>query len=109
MCSDAEAAADVPRLPGEEIVTAGVADIESRRRSAASALVDIARTRLTQAGVIRADAPQPITEPELSLYRILAEEGGDAYSRYNALLRELDSFAAALERRNGQARRNRTL
>jgi len=37
--------------------------------------------------------------------RILAEEGGDAYSRYNALLRELDSFAAALERRNGKARR----
>jgi hypothetical protein len=38
-------------------------------------------------------------EPELELYRLLRREGGDAYSRYNALLRELISFEQALDHR----------
>jgi hypothetical protein len=31
-------------------------------------------------------------EPELQLYQLLRQHGGNAYSRYNALLRELLSF-----------------
>jgi hypothetical protein len=31
------------------------------------------------------------------LYRLLHQQGGDAYSRYNALLRELISFEHALD------------
>lgn len=38
-------------------------------------------------------------EPERMLYQLLRDEGGDAYSRYNALLRELSSFLNGLDRR----------
>lgn len=43
--------------------------------------------------------PGEPSEHELQLYRLLKLEGGDAYSRYNALVRELVSFENALERR----------
>lgn len=44
-------------------------------------------------------------EPELALYAKLVEDGAsDPYTRYNALLRELDSFLEALE---GRRRRER--
>ena len=60
----------------------------------------IARSRLARAGLIQdVVAPAPV-EPELQLYRLLRLEGGDAYSRYNALLRELVSFESALDHRN---------
>jgi hypothetical protein len=42
-------------------------------------------------------------EAELELYDLLMREGGDAYSRYNALLRELVSFENALNRRSRTA------
>ena len=38
-------------------------------------------------------------DAELALYRRLREAGGDAYSRYNALLREVVSFESALDLR----------
>jgi len=41
-------------------------------------------------------------EPERQLYRLLRQEGGDAYSRYNALIRELVSFEQALDRRQNK-------
>ena len=44
--------------------------------------------------------PGQFPEPELQLYELLKREGGDAYSRYNALVRELVSFENALDRRN---------
>jgi hypothetical protein len=44
--------------------------------------------------------PPEVSEPELQLYDLLKREGGDAYSRYNALVRELVSFENALDRRN---------
>ena len=40
-----------------------------------------------------------LADAELQLYRLLREEDGDAYSRYNALVRELVSFRQALEQR----------
>jgi len=40
----------------------------------------------------------------LRLYDSLSrDDGADAYSRYNSLLRRLDSFASALEREQGKA------
>jgi hypothetical protein len=36
---------------------------------------------------------------------LLRQAGGDAYSRYNALLRELISFENALDRRNRKSRK----
>jgi hypothetical protein len=38
-------------------------------------------------------------EPEIRLYRLLRGQGGDAYSKYNTLLRELASFESALDHR----------
>lgn len=90
-------------LPGEALVRAGLADVGTGRRSVAALLVEIARTRLTRAGLIPAAAPGVVRSPELpaelELYRLLRLEGGDAYARYNALLRELASFASALDQR----------
>jgi hypothetical protein len=95
-------------LPGEALVREGLADLESGRRTIAALLVSVARTRLSRAGLLgRAVAPRE--EPELELYRLLRHEGGDAYSRYNALIRELTSFEQALDRRvrtSGSPREN---
>jgi hypothetical protein len=87
-------------LPGEALLREGLADFQSGRCTIPACLVGIARSRLTRAGLVQRDvAPVPV-EPELQLYRLLRREGGDAYSRYNALVRELVSFEAALDRRN---------
>ena len=50
------------------------------------------------------EMPASFSEPELQLYDLLKREGGDAYSRYNALVRELVSFENALDRRNRKTR-----
>ena len=86
------------RLPGGELVRQGLADFISGQCTAPACLIGIAQTRLTRAGLLPASAPATIPEPERELYRLLRKSGGDAYSRYNALLRELVSFEHALDR-----------
>jgi hypothetical protein len=86
-------------LPGEALMRAGIADLAAGRRTWAACLVDVARTRLSRAGLIPASAPPASQTAELELYALLRGEGGDAYSRYNALIRELVSFESALDRR----------
>lgn len=86
-------------LPGEALVRAGLADLRSGRRSIPAWLVEIARTRLSRAGVMSAPAASPEATAELELYRLLRIEGGDAFARYNALIRELVSFESALDQR----------
>ncbi len=57
----------------------------------------------SQADLLPASCSYPGTlEPERQLYRLLLAQGGDAYSRYNSLLRELDSFHRALDLRSRQ-------
>jgi hypothetical protein len=85
-------------LPGEPLVRQGLADLQSGKPTAPAWLVSIARARLAQAGLLDRSTPSA-AEPELQLYRLLRREGGDAYSRYNSLLRELISFEQALDRR----------
>ena len=85
-------------LPGEPLVRQGLADLQSGKPTAPAWLVSIARARLGNAGLLDASTPAA-PEPELQLYRLLRREGGDAYSRYNSLLRELISFEQALDRR----------
>jgi hypothetical protein len=87
-------------LPGEALMREGLADFQSGRCTIPACLVGIARSRLTRAGLIQGGGPPAPVEPELQLYRLLRREEGDAYSRYNALVRELVSFEAALDRRN---------
>ena len=87
-------------LLGETLVRKGLADLKSGRRTTAACLAAIARNRLIAAGVIAEEEAPTFSEPERQLYRLLCREGGDAYSRYNSLLRELVSFEMALDRRN---------
>ena len=86
-------------LPGEAQVREGLADVFEGRCTAEACLVTIAGRRLRQAGLLPRTATGLAAEPELQLYRLLRQQGGDAYSRYNALLRELISFEQALTRR----------
>jgi hypothetical protein len=87
-------------LPGETLVRNGLADLKSGRHTTAAYLAAIARNRLIAAGVIAEEEVPTFPERELQLYQLLRGEGGDAYSRYNSLVRELVSFEIALDRRN---------
>lgn len=90
-------------LPGEALVREGLADCQAGRCTIAACLIGIARPRLARAGLIPVTMVSVLLEPELQLYRLLRQQGGDAYSRYNALLRELVSFESALDRRCRQS------
>ena len=86
-------------LPGEMFVRAGLADVHAGHCTIPACLVRMASPRLARAGLLPGTDPGFIPEPELQLYRLLRQQGGDAYSRFNALLRELVSFEQALDQR----------
>ena len=91
---------DLPTgLPGEALVREGLADFQSGRCSIPACLAAIASPRLRRLGLLPPSGSRPLLEPELQLYRLLRRQGGDAYSRYNALVRELVSFEQSLDRR----------
>jgi hypothetical protein len=84
---------DAGSLPGQELITAGLRDLERGVESVEALLVSIGAPRLTRAGLMVAS---PIPMPEQRLYRLLREQYGDAaHSRYNALVRRLVSFERA--------------
>ena len=85
-------------LPGGQLIRQGLADFQAGRHTAPACLVNMARTRLRRAGLLPDSTANPIPEPERQLYALLRQVGGDAYSRYNALVRELVSFENALDR-----------
>jgi len=81
-------------LPGEDLVAAGVRDLEAGVESVPALLVAIGAPRLRRLGVTMPATP---TDPEQRLYRVLAcAHGRAAHSRYNALIRRLVSFERAL-------------
>lgn len=87
-------------LPGRALVQRGLEDRRAGRRSVEALLVTIAKPNLERLGLWSEAPGPPSEEPELDLYRALGEAGDpDPYSRYNALLRELDSFLHGAERR----------
>ena len=86
-------------LPGEELVRQGLADFQAGRQTVPACLVRIAHPRLSRAGLMPVEVPNAASDAELELYGLLKLEGGDAYSRYNSLLRELVSFENALDGR----------
>ena len=92
---------DLDALPGGALIQQGLADLDAGHQSIATLLIDIARPRLTELGVVPPSAPPPVAEPERELYRRLRAERGDAYARYNSLIRELTSFVSALIRAGG--------
>ena len=86
-------------LPGEVLVREGLADVQAGQRTIPACLVWMASPRLRRAGLLPETAIRLIAEPEQQLYQLLRRQGGDAYSRYNALVRELVSFEQALDHR----------
>lgn len=92
-------------LPGAELVEPGLVDAARGRWTVAGLLVAIAAPRLRRLGLVLPPDDRLPAEPELLLYRALRAEGGNAYGRYNALLRRLVSFERALEssRRRSEA------
>jgi|SRR5665213_1817364 len=86
-------------LPGEKPVRQGLADVQAGLCTIPACLVHIGQPRLSRAGLLPPKPDGPPSESELQLYRLLQKEAGDAYSRYNALLRELVSFENTLDRR----------
>jgi hypothetical protein len=87
-----------PLLPGEDLVTQGLADLAENRTTDSSLLVLIAAPRLRRLGIDVPDRPSP--EPcEHLLYARLEERlGTAAHSHYNSLIRRIVSYARALER-----------
>jgi len=80
-------------LPGAALVDQGLADLAEGVTSREALLVSLAASRLRREGV-----PVGSVEafPAERLYQMLAETEGDlAHSRYNALRRQLVSFADA--------------
>ncbi len=86
-------------LPGENLVLAGLADLQAGQCTIPACLVAMARPRLSHTGLLSPTMKWLPAEPELELYRLLRKAGGDAYSNYYALLRQLVSFEQALDRR----------
>jgi hypothetical protein len=86
-----------PNLPGAEIVEQALQDLDRHVESCAALALQVILPRLRLV-----DYPVPKLEldeaAELMLYQHLCEEGvPDPYSSYNAMLRRLYSFAAAVE------------
>jgi hypothetical protein len=82
-------------LPGEELVTKGLADLVRGVESVEALLVSIGAPRLTRAGY---PVESPLPSAELRLYELLSERDPDgAHAAYNALLRRLVSFERAAE------------
>ena len=87
---------DLARLPGHELVQAGLDDLARGVESIEALLVLIGAPRLRRLGLEVPDGPFP--SPEHRLYERLRQDDPDAaHSRYNALVRRLVSFERAAE------------
>ncbi len=83
-----------PDLPGQDLVAAGLADLDRGIESVTALLVSIGAPRLAALGV---PVARPLPNPERRLYEQLRRHDADAaHSRYNALIRRLVSFERAL-------------
>lgn len=84
-------------VPGNELVEAGLADLERGELTVEALLVAVGAPRLRALGVPVPEAP---SQPELALYEAVGRlHPDDAHSRYNALIRRLVSYERELERR----------
>ena len=82
-------------LPGGDLVTTGLRDLECGVESEASLLVSIGEPRLRRLGM---QVTNLLADPEHRLYeRLAAVDPHSAHTRYNALIRRLVSFERAAE------------
>lgn len=93
----------IAHLPGSDLITRGIQDSNAGRITPFLCLLAIGRSRLARAGL---DMSSPsitlLANPEDQLYRLLCQEEGDPYSRYNSMIRQLISFEQSLERQNSK-------
>ena len=83
-------------LPGHDLVSTGVLDLQNERETIAALLVAIGAPKLRKLGLSLPTTLPP--NPEHRLYDLLSlNEPDTAHSRYNALIRKLVSFQRALE------------
>lgn len=88
-------------IPGYELISEGLRDLRANRLTTFACLASIAKPWLQRAGVISShERLEFVSKPEHVLYRLLGDEPGDAYSRYNSLLRRVVSFERELMRRH---------
>jgi hypothetical protein len=93
-------------LPGGELIAQGIEDCVAGRITPAACLISVGWPKLNRAGIKLQDREMHrVPDPEQELYKLLCAEGGDAYSRYNSLIRQLISFEQSLE--HEQARANK--
>ena len=85
-------------LPANDLITAGIRDLQDRRETIAALLVSIGTPKLRSLGLDIPDTPDSFgSTPEHRLYDLLAVDNPDsAHSRYNALIRKLVSFERAI-------------
>lgn len=89
----------IERLPGAELVLPGLAEAATGATTIGSCLVSIARPLMETSGLAaHYRIATFVAEPERALYRLLQQEGGNAYGRYNSLVRRLVSFEQGLRR-----------
>lgn len=94
-------------LPGAEIVERAIHDLNHHEGSSAAIALQVIAPRLRLMGyeVPTLDLDE---SPELGLYRQLSKEHVlDPYGSYNAILRRLYSFAAAVEAKHYRELRER--
>ena len=86
--------AEPPRLPGDDLISTGLADLDRGVESIPALVVSIGAPRLVMLGV---HVPHPVPDAERRLYERLQQDDSDAaHSRYNALVRRLVSYERAL-------------
>jgi len=96
-----------PALPGADIVERGLDDLARDRISPEALAVLCASPRLCRLGFVvpRVALSQ---SAEIELYNLLGHANvPDPYSAYNALLRRVVAFSAAVEARLGRVARTR--
>ena len=99
-----------PRLPGQEIVDAGILDLARGAETPEALLIALAATRLRDAGVPVPAREHLPSDPERRLYDLLcAREPRTAYRAYNALRRRLASYLSARDRERGAVIRARSV
>jgi len=85
-------------MPGWEIISDGLRDTAAAKITPQACLVWIAEARLRRDGLINeAILLNRIKSPEDVLYGLLCQAGGNAFGRYNSLLRRLVKFEHALD------------
>src|SRR5262245_39528056 len=94
-------------IPGADLLQRGLADLQACRITEHSLLVLVGEPRLKALDVTFPDWRPMFNGPvEHALYDLLAlHYGNDAHSRYNSLVRRMNSFAHALEREQTLSKR----